>query len=65
MYISNALMLVFFLLQNYFGDPWNIFDFVIVLGSFIEIIFQDVGVDVKQSGVPNVGVAAVDSFENY
>ncbi|XP_030756415.1 muscle calcium channel subunit alpha-1 isoform X1 [Sitophilus oryzae] len=28
--------------KNYFGDPWNGFDFIIVLGSFIDIVYQDV-----------------------
>lgn len=30
-------------LQNYFGDAWNVFDFIVVLGSFIDIIMSDVG----------------------
>ena len=30
--------------QNYFGDPWNTFDFVIVLGSFIDIIYSELNV---------------------
>lgn len=30
------------LLQNYFGDAWNVFDFVIVLGSFVDIVYQEV-----------------------
>lgn len=25
--------------KNYFGDRWNSFDFIIVLGSFIDIIY--------------------------
>ncbi|KAF7267572.1 hypothetical protein GWI33_019210 [Rhynchophorus ferrugineus] len=28
--------------KNYFGDAWNGFDFIIVLGSFIDIVYQDV-----------------------
>jgi len=24
--------------QNYFGDPWNVLDFVIVIGSVIDIM---------------------------
>jgi hypothetical protein len=24
-------------LQNYFGDPWNTLDFVIVIGSIVDI----------------------------
>ena len=27
-----------FLWQNYFGDPWNVLDFVIVIGSIVDII---------------------------
>lgn len=30
--------------QNYFGDAWNVFDFIIVLGSFIDIIYTEVNV---------------------
>lgn len=28
--------------QNYFGDPWNCFDFIIVMGSFIDIVYGDI-----------------------
>lgn len=35
---------VFF--KNYFGDPWNVFDFIIVLGSFIDIIYTEVNVSI-------------------
>ncbi|XP_066152799.1 muscle calcium channel subunit alpha-1 isoform X1 [Euwallacea fornicatus] len=31
-----------FRVKNYFGDAWNTFDFIIVLGSFIDIVYQDV-----------------------
>ncbi len=31
-------------LQNYFSDPWNVFDFVIVLGSFIDITYSEMNV---------------------
>lgn len=33
---------IFLSLQNYFGDAWNVFDFIIVLGSFIDIIYSEV-----------------------
>ena len=29
---------LFFSSQNYFGDPWNVLDFIIVVGSIIDII---------------------------
>lgn len=35
---SSSFFLFFFLLQNYFRDTWNIFDFITVLGSITEII---------------------------
>ncbi|BES91322.1 Voltage gated calcium channel Hypothetical protein domain [Nesidiocoris tenuis] len=30
-----------FRFKNYFGDAWNVFDFIIVLGSFIDIIYSE------------------------
>ena len=43
-----TLMIFFFLFgfhfQNYFGDPWNCFDFFIVLGSLIDIVFEQINV---------------------
>ncbi|KAG1650399.1 Voltage-dependent calcium channel type D subunit alpha-1 [Nymphon striatum] len=33
---------MFFFRQNYFGDAWNVFDFIIVLGSFIDIVYSEV-----------------------
>ncbi|XP_074644176.1 muscle calcium channel subunit alpha-1-like [Tubulanus polymorphus] len=38
------LKLVAFRFKNYFGDAWNVFDFIIVLGSFIDIIYTEVNV---------------------
>ena len=29
------------MVQNYFRDPWNVFDFIIVLGSIIDIIYTE------------------------
>lgn len=29
-------------LQNYFGDAWNVFDFIVVLGSFIDIMMSQI-----------------------
>lgn len=33
--------------KNYFGDKWNAFDFVIVLGSFIDIIYGKLSVRIS------------------
>lgn len=35
-------------LQNYFGDAWNVFDFIIVLGSFIDIIYDRLHVSIMR-----------------
>ncbi|RUS83605.1 hypothetical protein EGW08_008624 [Elysia chlorotica] len=40
--IEFVLKLAAFRFKNYFGDPWNILDFVIVLGSYIDIIYAEV-----------------------
>lgn len=29
-------------MQNYFGDAWNVFDFIVVLGSFIDIMMSEI-----------------------
>ena len=35
--------------QNYFGDAWNVFDFIIVLGSIIDIIYTEFHVSIFQA----------------
>ena len=42
----------FFFFQNYFGDAWNVFDFIIVLGSFIDIIYTEVNVSIHAIPLP-------------
>ncbi|XP_059091600.1 muscle calcium channel subunit alpha-1-like isoform X4 [Tigriopus californicus] len=50
--VLNVIFTVFFTLEfifklgafrfkNYFHDPWNVFDFVIVLGSFVDIVYSE------------------------
>lgn len=33
-----------FYVQGYFGDPWNVFDFIIVIGSVVDVILSEVDV---------------------
>ncbi|XP_070193049.1 muscle calcium channel subunit alpha-1-like isoform X2 [Littorina saxatilis] len=40
--VEFLLKLAAFRFKNYFGDAWNVFDFIIVLGSFIDIIYAEV-----------------------
>ena len=46
--LSRTLVFCFFLLliiaQNYFGDPWNVLDFIIVLGSIADIVYTELSV---------------------
>ncbi|XP_071054916.1 muscle calcium channel subunit alpha-1 [Onthophagus taurus] len=43
--LEFVFKLAAFRFKNYFGDGWNIFDFLIVLGSFIDIICSEVKKD--------------------
>jgi voltage-dependent calcium channel L type alpha-1D len=40
--LEFVFKLAAFRFKNYFGDAWNVFDFIIVLGSFIDIIYSNV-----------------------
>ncbi|KAG1664655.1 Muscle calcium channel subunit alpha-1 [Nymphon striatum] len=40
--LEFLLKLAAFRFKNYFGDAWNVFDFIIVLGSFIDIVYSEV-----------------------
>ncbi|KAM7285335.1 hypothetical protein ISCGN_032283 [Ixodes scapularis] len=42
--LEFVLKIVAFRFKNYFGDAWNVFDFIIVLGSFIDIVYSEVNV---------------------
>ncbi|KAI9556867.1 hypothetical protein GHT06_016659 [Daphnia sinensis] len=43
--LEFVLKLAAFRFKNYFSDPWNVFDFVIVLGSFIDIVYSQLNPD--------------------
>lgn len=36
--------LLYLSVQGYFGDPWNVFDFIIVIGSVVDVILSEVDV---------------------
>lgn len=38
--LESLLKIIAFRFKNYFGDPWNCFDFAIVLGSIIDIAYS-------------------------
>lgn len=47
--LEFVFKLAAFRFKNYFGDAWNVFDFIIVLGSFIDIVFSEVN-QIKNAG---------------
>ncbi|KAJ8778554.1 hypothetical protein J1605_013523 [Eschrichtius robustus] len=44
--LEMILKLMAFKARGYFGDPWNVFDFLIVIGSIIDVILSEI--DVKE-----------------
>lgn len=36
--------------QGYFGDPWNVFDFLIVIGSVVDVVLSEVDVSTQNNG---------------
>uniref|UniRef100_A0A4W6EB46 Voltage-dependent L-type calcium channel subunit alpha n=1 Tax=Lates calcarifer TaxID=8187 RepID=A0A4W6EB46_LATCA len=39
--VEMILKLMAFKAKGYFGDPWNVFDFVIVIGSVVDVIWVE------------------------
>ncbi|XP_063153767.1 voltage-dependent L-type calcium channel subunit alpha-1S isoform X2 [Candoia aspera] len=40
--VEMILKLIAFKAKGYFGDPWNVFDFLIVVGSIIDVILSQI-----------------------
>uniref|UniRef100_A0AAY5K984 Voltage-dependent L-type calcium channel subunit alpha n=1 Tax=Esox lucius TaxID=8010 RepID=A0AAY5K984_ESOLU len=40
--LEMILKLMAFKAKGYFGDPWNVFDFLIVIGSIVDVILSEV-----------------------
>ncbi|XP_037925281.1 muscle calcium channel subunit alpha-1 isoform X7 [Hermetia illucens] len=57
--LEFVFKLAAFRFKNYFGDAWNVFDFIIVLGSFIDIVYSEIKVSkgFKVSGAESVGAS--------
>uniref|UniRef100_T1E1N8 Voltage-dependent L-type calcium channel subunit alpha n=1 Tax=Cupiennius salei TaxID=6928 RepID=T1E1N8_CUPSA len=55
--LEFVFKLAAFKFKNYFGDAWNVFDFIIVLGSFIDIIYGEVN--------PNSGIISINFFRLF
>uniref|UniRef100_A0A8D2JGV0 Voltage-dependent L-type calcium channel subunit alpha n=1 Tax=Varanus komodoensis TaxID=61221 RepID=A0A8D2JGV0_VARKO len=48
--VEMILKLIAFKAKGYFGDPWNVFDFLIVVGSIIDVILSQIDVNPDESG---------------
>uniref|UniRef100_A0A674E2G3 Voltage-dependent L-type calcium channel subunit alpha n=1 Tax=Salmo trutta TaxID=8032 RepID=A0A674E2G3_SALTR len=49
--VEMILKLMAFKAKGYFGDPWNVFDFVIVIGSVVDVILSEVDVNSENARV--------------
>ena len=38
--VECILKIIVFKIKNYFADPWNVFDFIVVLGSLVDIVMS-------------------------
>ncbi|KFV89770.1 Voltage-dependent L-type calcium channel subunit alpha-1S, partial [Fulmarus glacialis] len=61
--LEMILKLMAFKAKGYFGDPWNVFDFLIVIGSIIDVILSEIDVT-SPSCPPSVVLCLQDSDEN-
>ncbi|KAL7398358.1 hypothetical protein ABVT39_008477 [Epinephelus coioides] len=48
--VEMILKLMAFKARGYFGDPWNVFDFIIVVGSVVDVILSEVDTALAASG---------------
>lgn len=37
----------YFIFQNYFRDPWNVFDFITVVGSIVDVLISLINIGVS------------------
>ncbi|TRY91912.1 hypothetical protein DNTS_029630 [Danionella cerebrum] len=48
--VEMLLKLGAFKAKGYFGDPWNVFDFVIVVGSIVDVILSEIDAALAAQG---------------
>uniref|UniRef100_A0AAZ3S678 Voltage-dependent L-type calcium channel subunit alpha n=1 Tax=Oncorhynchus tshawytscha TaxID=74940 RepID=A0AAZ3S678_ONCTS len=51
--VEMILKLIAFKPRGYFSDPWNVFDFLIVIGSIIDVILSEINVIAPPTGLQN------------
>lgn len=57
--LEFVFKLAAFRFKNYFGDAWNVFDFIIVLGSFIDIVYSEVLQKKNSDGGPKKSTSII------
>lgn len=67
--LEFVFKLAAFRFKNYFGDAWNVFDFIIVLGSFIDIVFSEVSAkgssEAKTSTAKSSNMISINFFRLF
>ncbi|XP_034000510.1 dihydropyridine-sensitive L-type skeletal muscle calcium channel subunit alpha-1-like [Trematomus bernacchii] len=48
--VEMILKLMAFKAKGYFGDPWNVFDFIIVIGSVVDVMLSEIDAALASSG---------------
>uniref|UniRef100_A0A8C8A1Q2 Voltage-dependent L-type calcium channel subunit alpha n=1 Tax=Oryzias sinensis TaxID=183150 RepID=A0A8C8A1Q2_9TELE len=54
--VEMILKLMAFKAKGYFGDPWNVFDFVIVIGSVVDVMLSEIDVSTVASENMSVSI---------
>lgn len=61
--LESLLKVIAFRFKNYFGDPWNCFDFAIVLGSIIDIAYSKAEIPIASAFTPQNVTEALNNTE--
>uniref|UniRef100_A0A8B9DC32 Voltage-dependent L-type calcium channel subunit alpha n=1 Tax=Anser cygnoides TaxID=8845 RepID=A0A8B9DC32_ANSCY len=62
--LEMILKLMAFKAKGYFGDPWNVFDFLIVIGSIIDVILTCATACLSPCRVPSLPNGTPDPDDN-
>jgi len=63
--LEFVFKLAAFRFKNYFGDAWNVFDFIIVLGSFIDIVYSEVNQTKNTSPTKSTSIISINFFRLF
>ncbi|KAG9485349.1 hypothetical protein GDO78_008436, partial [Eleutherodactylus coqui] len=63
--VEMLLKLAAFKAKGYFGDPWNVFDFLIVIGSIIDVILSEIDVFGKIAMVDGTQINRNNNFQTF